>query len=123
MIEKARTALLAAYRAMEGAPAPNEIDRQRGAFLTRYGPERLAGLSGTELLQAVHGGGRRDGLFYDLEFAEAYAPFGNIGGGSALKFKVYAAADGSGYRKKGPRNLPVPCGETEAANMTADIVT
>src|SRR5205807_1856663 len=81
-----------------------------------------AGLSGTDLLRAVHGDGRRDGLFYDLEFAEAYAPFGNIGGGSALKFKVYVAGDGSGYRKKGPRNLPVPCSEAEAERMTADII-
>ena len=87
-----------------------------------YSRERLAGRTGGDLMRLIHGDRPRSGLFYDLEFAEEYAPFGSIGGGSALKFKVYRAADGTGYRKKGPGNVPIPCSDAEAERMTFGIV-
>jgi len=122
MFERARTAILSSYHDLEGQLPPDEIDRRREVFLAKYAPNLLERLSGEGLLRAVHGDGPRSGLFYDLEFAQLYSPFGGIGGGSALKFKVYAAADGSGFRIKGPGYLPVNCSDAEAERMTADIV-
>src|SRR5438067_1778662 len=122
MLDRAKAALLASYHGAEGRLLPDEIDRRRDLFLTRYPPELLVKLRGNDLLEAVHGDGPRTGLFYDLEFADLYAPFGNIGGGSALKFKVYRAGDGSGYKKKGRGNVPVACSQAEAERMTADII-
>ena len=108
MLDKAKTALLASYRKIQRIAHADEIERRRDRFLARYAPDLLAKLAGDALLAAVHGDGPRSGLFYDLEFAEQYATFGSIGGGSALKFKVYTAGDGSGYRKKGRGNLRFP---------------
>jgi len=122
MLDKARTALLEAYHNIEDQLTPDELDRRRDTFLAKYSPDLLITLSGNELLEIVHGNEPRSGLFYDLEFADVYAPFGSISGGSALKFKVYKAADGSGYKKKGQSNVPVPCSDAEAVRMTTDIV-
>ena len=51
-------------------------DWRRDAFLAKSLPDLLVNLSGHQLLEAVHGDGPRTGLFYDLEFAELYTPFG-----------------------------------------------
>ena len=61
-------------------------------FRQRFGPERLAGLAGTALLEAMHLHGSKDSLVYWLEFkndAELPDAFGSIAGGSALKFGIY----------------------------------
>src|SRR4051812_26652249 len=61
-------------------------------FQEKFGPERLRGLEGRELLETMHLHGNRDSLVYWLEFKddeEFPAAFGSIAGGSALKFGIY----------------------------------
>ena len=61
-------------------------------FHKRFGPEVLAQLDGTTLLETMHLHGNKDSLVYWLEFKndeEMPALFGSIAGGSALKFGIY----------------------------------
>jgi 5-methylcytosine-specific restriction enzyme B len=123
MIDKAKAFLLSAYHSLVRQLTPADIDQRRETFLAKYSIDHLVKLAGSDLLETVHGNGSCSGMFYDLEFADTYTTFGRIGGGSSLKFKVYAAGDGSGYKKKGQGNVPVPCSDAEAARMTAEIVS
>lgn len=61
-------------------------------FRQRFGPDVLARLKGTELLETLHDHGNRDSLVYWIEFKndEEFPDFfGSIAGGSALKFGLY----------------------------------
>jgi len=61
-------------------------------FRQRFGPEKLSQLDGEELLETMHAHGSKNSLVYWLEFKgdqEFPALFGGIGGGSALKFRIY----------------------------------
>lgn len=65
-------------------------------FREVFGPEVLAGLDGEALLLKMHARNTKDSLVYWLEFKdddEMRAQFGSIGGGSALKFGIYQAAE------------------------------
>ena len=66
-------------------------------FRELFGPDVLAGLDGQNLLDRMHLRGTKDSLVYWLEFKDddefPAARFGSIGGGSALKFGIYWAAD------------------------------
>ncbi len=74
------------------------ILRDRAAFCERFSPERLAALSGTALLDEMHGRTRRDSLAYWLEFKSdadfSSQRFGGIRGGSALKFGLFNSEAG-----------------------------
>ena len=70
--------------------------RSYARFRELFGPDILAGLDGQNLLDKMHLRGTKDSLVYWLEFKdddEFPARFGSIGGGSALKFGMYWAAD------------------------------
>lgn len=70
-----------------------QLDDYYATFRNRFGPEKLAGLDGEALLEAMHAHGNTDSLVYWLEFKnddEFPSPqFGGIGGGSAFKFGVF----------------------------------
>lgn len=75
---------------------PKDADRFRRRFREKFAPEVLAGLDGEALLTRMHGREVKDSLVYWLEFKddeEFSGQFGGIGGGSALKFGIYQAAD------------------------------
>lgn len=65
-------------------------------FTRKFGPERLATLQGSALLQEMHGRGSNDSLVYWLEFKNdgdfATRRFGSISGGSAFKFGIFQRA-------------------------------
>jgi 5-methylcytosine-specific restriction protein B len=130
MIPKAKHHLLDQYANTAAKLSPEMIEAKRQAFLTKFPPSSLATLSGDALMAFFHEGigeggkttfNGKKGLFYELEFGADAEPFGGIAGGSALKYKIYRAADGTGYRKKGQGNVPVPCSDAEAVQITADI--
>src|SRR5438874_12818339 len=69
-----------------------ELDQYYSTFREQFGPEKLASLDGTALLETMHAHGNRDSLVYWLEFKnddEFPARFGGIGGGSAFKFVIF----------------------------------
>lgn len=122
LLKRALDALLAAYDTLATEPSyrPDEIAAARADFLTRFSPDELSRLQGDALLTFFHGNGQHTGLFYELEFGKSAEPFGNVAGGSALKFKIYRGSDGL-WKKKGPGNVPIVCTESDALQMTADI--
>jgi 5-methylcytosine-specific restriction protein B len=69
-----------------------QLEQFYGIFRNQFGPERLASLDGTTLLETMHAHGNKDSLLYWLEFKnddEFPARFGGIGGGSAFKFGIF----------------------------------
>src|SRR6266404_7250128 len=71
----------------------SQLEQFYGTFRHQFGPEKLASLDGTSLLETMHAHGNRDSLVYWLEFKnddEFPAPrFGSIAGGSAFKFGIF----------------------------------
>jgi 5-methylcytosine-specific restriction protein B len=68
-----------------------QLQQFYGTFRNQFGPEILARLDGTVLLETMHSLGK-DSLVYWLEFKndeEFPARFGGIGGGSAFKYGVF----------------------------------
>lgn len=122
MLNAAKSALLAACTKAAQETPPDILEQRRHAFLEKYPPDALSSLTGDALMRFVHGDRAKSGLFYDLEFGQPWNDFGSVAGGSALKFKVYRAGDGTGYKKKGPGNVPVPCTNAEAEQMTGDLM-
>jgi hypothetical protein len=122
MLDEARTALMQAYARTVYGIEPTEVQWRRESFLAKYPPEALVNLSPPDLMRMVHGDEAERGLFYDLEFAEQFSVFGSIAGGSALKFKVYRAGDGSGYKRKGLNAFPTSCSEAEAERLTVELM-
>lgn len=79
-------------------------------FRQRFGPENLSQLDGEELLETIHAHGNKESLVYWLEFKddeEIPAIFGGIGGGSALKFKIYRSKETGDWKTGSPRNQKV----------------
>jgi 5-methylcytosine-specific restriction protein B len=69
-----------------------QLEQFYGTFRNQFGPEKLASLDGTALLETVHAQGNKESLVYWLEFKnddEFPARFGGIGGGSAFKFGIF----------------------------------
>lgn len=70
-----------------------QLQQFYGTFRNQFGPEKLASLDGTLLLETMHAHGNKDSLVYWLEFKnddEFSAPrFGSIQGGSAFKFGIF----------------------------------
>jgi 5-methylcytosine-specific restriction protein B len=70
----------------------SQLDGYYSTFRSRFGPDQLANLDGTALLETMHAHGNKDSLVYWLEFKnddEFPARFGGIGGGSAFKFGIF----------------------------------
>ncbi len=71
----------------------DEINRYCDSFRDRFGPDKLAGMDGETLVDAMHNSSNPDSMVYWLEFKnddEFPSPkFGSIAGGSALKFGLY----------------------------------
>jgi 5-methylcytosine-specific restriction enzyme B len=75
-------------------------------FRRKFGPERLAGLDGEELLEYMHNSTNHDSLVYWLEFKnddELPNRFGSIAGGSALKFGIYRRRETGGWVTGSPQ--------------------
>jgi 5-methylcytosine-specific restriction protein B len=86
------------------------LDQQRSRFREEFGPEVLTRLDGEALLVKMHGRSTRDSLVHWLDFksdAELGPHFGAIGGGTALKFGLYQAADSAAWMTATSRGLEV----------------
>lgn len=75
-------------------------------FRTKYGPEALKAVEGTDLLHKIFINETRDkeNLCYVLEFDKQYTQFGGIGGGSAYKYGLYYSADKESWMSGSARN-------------------
>jgi 5-methylcytosine-specific restriction protein B len=85
------------YRDKGEFVSTDDLERYLDLFRERFGPDRLSGLDGDELLRAMHGrDDTHSSLMYWLEFKDddefATQKFGGIAGGSALKFGIYQRA-------------------------------
>jgi 5-methylcytosine-specific restriction protein B len=94
-------------------PDVTELSRQRSAFLTHFGPEKLAEMNGPELLrQLPHNASNDQPMDYWLEFKNDvefnFALFGSIAGGSAAKFGPWQDKKTGAWRSKleGGREIP-----------------
>ena len=90
-------------------PDIEELNRQRENFLRQFGPERLAGMSGDELLDTLpHSISNEQPMDYWLEFRkdETFTSrlFGGIGGGSAAKFGAWQEKSSGNWRAKRPND-------------------
>jgi 5-methylcytosine-specific restriction protein B len=94
-----------------GELLPREnIEQQLRRFREQFGPEVLSRLDGEALLVKMHGRGTKDSLVYWLEFkndSEFGGQFGGIGGGTALKFGMYQAAETGAWMTGSGRGLEV----------------
>ena len=103
-------------------PSVDHIEKQLTTFHERFPLSRLARLEGVELLHELHGRESGDCLMYWLEFKKDdsfdTSWFGSIGGGSALKFVIYQAADGGAWKSGSSRDIRVLT-EKEAAGVAA----
>ncbi len=90
-------------------------------FRGRFGPDRLAKLDGTELLEVVHNQSNKESLVYWLEFKnddEFPTPrFGSIAGGSALKFTIFYRKEANSWMGRSPGNVPVEISAEEALTL------
>lgn len=93
-------------------PEMHTLSRHRDAFLTRFGPERIAAMSDAELLrQLPHNVTNDQPMDYWLEFKNDeefdYRLFGSISGGSAAKFGTWQEKKTGTwrYRRPGARDL------------------
>jgi 5-methylcytosine-specific restriction protein B len=86
------------------------VEQQQRRFREEFGPDVLARLDGEALLAKMHGRGTKDSLVYWLEFkndAEFGGQFGGIGGGTALKFGMYQAAESGAWMTGTSRGVDV----------------
>ena len=74
-----------------------ELDKAYAVFREHFGPDKLRGLRGRQLLETMHERGNRESLMYWLEFKHddefPTVHFGSIGGGSAYKFGLFKKKD------------------------------
>jgi len=95
----------------EGEIVPRErLQEQYARFEERFGPDRLSGLDGRNLLYTMHALGEdyRDSLVYWLEFKSddefETKTFGGIAGGSALKYGLYRRREDNAWMTGSPQN-------------------
>lgn len=93
-------------------------------FREEYGPEKLANLSGDDLLEFFCIGYKDNSLCYALEFNKKYKPFGSIGGGSAYKFCVYYSKKDNHWKTSLAGNTPLDHGMRDIdADEAIELVT
>jgi 5-methylcytosine-specific restriction protein B len=107
----------------EGKILPREqLQEQYAMFEERFGPERLSGLDGRNLLYTMHALGEdyRDSLVYWLEFKTddefQTKAYGNIAGGSAHKFGLYRRKEDSTWITGSPQH-PIELSEEQAVEI------
>ncbi|MCA9040708.1 MAG: AAA family ATPase [Planctomycetaceae bacterium] len=96
-------------------PTQEEYDGNYRRFRERFAPDLLAGLDGEELLIRMHDLRDQDSLVYWLEFKKDEEfnnrMFGGIGGGSAMKYRVFRRKETGkwqGANKSGkPKDIPL----------------
>lgn len=97
--KKVAQKILETYRQLQLREQVIPRDRLKLAyelFRERFGPERLQGMDGRNLLEYMHGRGGEESLVYRLEFKtddEYPMAFGSIRGGSAHKFGLYFSVE------------------------------
>jgi len=102
------------------------IAKQRGNFLREFGPERLAAVSGSELLRLLpYNLTNPPSMDYWLEFRHdetfSCALFGGISGGSAAKFGTWQDKRTGHWRAKVPNSLAIrDIGEAEALRIVEE---
>ncbi|WP_437878387.1 McrB family protein [Sorangium sp. So ce513] len=94
-----------AHAADPDAAAYLDAPAMLARFQQRFPAERLRALSGTQLLEELHGRLSLDSLSYWLEFRDKpdfrTRLFGSIRGGSALKFHIYQRAEDNEWYEHG----------------------
>jgi len=94
-----------------------QLSRYMDAFREKFGPEQLARLDDSALLDRLHQASK-DSLVYWLEFKnddefQTYR-FGSIAGGSALKFTIFYRRETGSWMGRNPNNAPVEITPEEA---------
>ncbi|QDU82613.1 5-methylcytosine-specific restriction enzyme B [Polystyrenella longa] len=96
LTEDQKKHILEKYNELTGKgalPTQEEYEKNYRHFRDRFAPERLAALDGEELLNVMHDSKTQDSLVYWLEFKKDEEfnnrLFGGIGGGSAMKFRLF----------------------------------
>lgn len=89
-----------------GILSNDQLNHYYELFNEKFGPEKLRSLSGENLLNTMYDLSNKDSLVYWLEFKndEEFPTllFGGIGGGSALKFKIYRQAETHNWKTGTP---------------------
>lgn len=87
-----------------------QLQQFYATFQNRFGPHQLLKLSGSELLEVMHGHGNRESLVYWLEFKddEEFPTrwFGSIAGGTALKFGLFRRKETGNWNAYGDDGKP-----------------
>ena len=108
-----RQEMLSIYNQLlnQGALHPEErLKEYYSTFRQKFGPEALSSMDGEELLEIIHAHGNKNSLVYWLEFKddeEFPDIFGGIGGGSALKFRIYRSKETEKWMTGSPQNQKV----------------
>lgn len=100
-----------------------DIDACRNEFMDKYAPDKLAALSGMDLLSKIFytSGDNSEALCYWIERnAECRANFGSIAGGSAYKFGLFQKND-TGVWMSGSSQKPQELSEEEAIALGTEI--
>lgn len=94
-----------AHATDRGAADYADVEAMLARFQQRFPVDRLRRLSGTALLEDLHGRESLDCLAYWLEFRDKpdfrTRTFGSIRGGSALKFGIYQRAEDNAWYEHG----------------------
>jgi 5-methylcytosine-specific restriction protein B len=117
-----RQAIIARHQQLvnEGKlPTQQQLDKEYALFRQHFGPSVLAGLAGEPLLTLMHDHTNRDSLVYWLEYKsdEEFDTqrFGGIGGGSALKYRIFRSKETGNWRAGGDNaNQPRDISQDEA---------
>lgn len=123
--EKVNVILTPAWFAEKGKDR-TELDAQTKQayidFREDYGPEKLANLSGDDLLSFFCIGYKDNSLCHALEANNKYKLFGSIKGGSAYKFYVFHSKDGK-WKTSLVGNTPLDHGMRDVdADEAAELV-
>ncbi len=98
-----------------------QLARYLDTFRERFGPDQLAKIDGTELLERVHNQSNKESLVYWLEFKNdddfPTPRFGSIAGGSALKFTIFYRKEANSWMGRSPGNLPVEITADDALTL------
>lgn len=121
--ERVRQELLDVKQSLETDGKLLTADQLKEYYLTfrnRFGPEKLGGMDGINLLETMHGLGTKEGLIYWLEFKhDSEFPstrFGSISGGSVFKFGLFRKQETGIWTTGSPSN-PVELTIEEAIAM------
>lgn len=99
---KVKGSLLETYQKLDAdgkIMSQGQLDRYYETFRKMFGPERLKSLDGVALLETIHAhdSTNRDSLVYWLEFKDdeefPTSLFGEIAGGTALKFGIFKSRE------------------------------